>query len=442
MMNEDYRSAAMRSHYRDRRSQAFAFLQTIASKALVLQEQRQHLSLDQSIFTDSSLSLSTMTDEFRTSGSPMPSVHLSGLPPVDELATTTTTSRAASNHDSLRSDITGLNEEAESRQRIIQQERLRAIRRKILEKNAISVYKRGRNHKMRLIDIIVQHEKKKETYIMWKSKMNTLKKVEIDHNTHVEVLPHETLHEEGFEHNGPPIQGHSPAQSRHLHHHHYHGAVHHKHRHHANHTSNSSVGSTNSGSVVADDGRMSSASGAQTPMSHLGLPPFQSRRSRVDSQDSSSTSRSDFDSLAGNSSQLKDSTNSQTAAQRILLQADSVDGRINVNNQESGNFSSHSITSLSSSMSYSKTSTQYHNYIGIQHHRHASKPVPFLRLKNRSRYLDLQFLSHVELEAFLMVIQRYANLQMKFDPNLLTLTGSVIPSQVPADGESTPSAVS
>lgn len=483
MMNEDYRSAAIRSHYHDRRSQAYSFLQTIASKALVLQETRislstQPLTLDTSIFTDSSISLSTMTDEFRMSGSPFPSVHLSGLPPVtDDLMTNTTvTSRAASNHDSLRSDITGLNDEAETRQRIIQQERLRSIRRKILEKNSIAVYKRGRNHKMRLIDIIVQHEKKKETYIMWKSKMNTLKKVEIDHHTQVEILPHQLLHDEGYQHpsgslgcnNGSSSlnQGHvhsgSGSGSGYGHHgsnqHQYRGAIHHKHRHHTHNTSNSSMGSVNSANsatAIADDNR-SVSSAAVTPNTPNTAPISYhhsratgttatgvNRRGRIDSQDSSSTNKSDIDSLAGNASQLRVSTSSQqpppqqqqqVQIQRILLQPDPSDTMKNQHDtigtsHESGNYSSQSITSLSSAMSYSKTTPtmHYHHHVGQSHYHHphsTAKPVPFLRLKNRSRYLDLQFLSHVELEAFLLVIQRYANLQLKFDENLLTLTSS------------------
>jgi hypothetical protein len=181
MLSETFHSATIRDYYCDRQARAAMFLHTIGVKAIILEEQ---LGSDD---------VSISETEYG-SHSAIPSAHVSGLPPIAG------DSASLKDRDSFTlsfSDATGLVDEAEMRRRLLQSESLRAMRRNILEKKALTVFKRGRNHKLRLIEILVQHESQRETFVVWKSKMNTLKKVEIDQQTQVEFLPHQYIRGEG-----------------------------------------------------------------------------------------------------------------------------------------------------------------------------------------------------------------------------------------------------
>jgi hypothetical protein len=130
LLTDNYQSPGIRAYYQDHRRQASAFLLTIGAKALVLEDQKLH-----------------------------------------ELST-----------------YDGIHEEAEMRYRIVNQERIRSIKRKLLEKESIRILKCSRNGKYRMIDVIVEHSKKNETCIVWISKYNYIKKFYIDKNTHISLL--------------------------------------------------------------------------------------------------------------------------------------------------------------------------------------------------------------------------------------------------------------
>ena len=118
----------VRWHYSSARAQASSFLLTIGAKALVLTEDHDHLE-------DSKLS--------------------------------------------------GILEEANMRKQLVSQERIRSIRRNIVEKVPLVVYKRARNNTIRPIQITVICLNKKNTFLEWKSKLNYVKKFEVDEHTHV-----------------------------------------------------------------------------------------------------------------------------------------------------------------------------------------------------------------------------------------------------------------
>lgn len=129
LLTDTFSSAEIRRHYYDARSQAAAFLFTIGTKALVLEEQKATSAID---------------------------------------------------HD-------GINDEAEIRARMVNEERMRSIRRRIMSKIALSVLKRGRDEKIRTVDIVLHHDKK-STYLSWRSKLNYSKRFEIPSGTIVSKL--------------------------------------------------------------------------------------------------------------------------------------------------------------------------------------------------------------------------------------------------------------
>jgi hypothetical protein len=79
--------------------------------------------------------------------------------------------------------LMGINEEAEIRKEIVSQERVRSIRRNILEKIPLVVWKKARNGEIRLIRLVIRNEGRKSTWLEWVSKMNYMKKFEIDEET-------------------------------------------------------------------------------------------------------------------------------------------------------------------------------------------------------------------------------------------------------------------
>lgn len=130
LITENFHSPLIRNHYQDRRLQAIAFLFTVGAKALVLEEQKSHQ-----------------------------------LPEYD-----------------------GVHEEAEMRYKIVTQERIRTIKRKLLEKESIKLIKCGRNGKYRTIEVILEHDKKDETAIVWLSKYNYVKRFFLDKHTQIQLL--------------------------------------------------------------------------------------------------------------------------------------------------------------------------------------------------------------------------------------------------------------
>lgn len=141
LLNETFSSRVFRNHYHSAKEQAVAFLMTVGAKALVLEEQKVSSVID---------------------------------------------------HDNI-------NNEAELRKRIVTDERIRSIRRRILGRSTLCVFKRGRNEKVRSIDIIFHHDRQKGAYISWRSKLNYSKKFEVSASTIVsriavdEIRYHGTL---------------------------------------------------------------------------------------------------------------------------------------------------------------------------------------------------------------------------------------------------------
>lgn len=157
MFTESFNSPMVRWHYSSTRQQALSFLQTIGAKALMMTE---------------------------THDTAVESVKLDGF-----------------------------NEEANLRKHIVSQERIRSIRRNISESIPLIVQKRARNGEVRPIGLLVRNEGKKATFIEWRSKMNYLKRFEVDEETvincrleqqavsltptthsHHAVIPHPTTH--------------------------------------------------------------------------------------------------------------------------------------------------------------------------------------------------------------------------------------------------------
>lgn len=125
LLTENFSSLELRNHYYDLRAQAFAFLVTVGSKALVLEEQKI---------------------------------------------------KSVINYE-------GINDEAEIRAQMVNEERIRSIRRRIMSKSALQVLKRGRDEKLRTVDIVLHQDRKKGTFLSWRSKLNYAKKFDITSGT-------------------------------------------------------------------------------------------------------------------------------------------------------------------------------------------------------------------------------------------------------------------
>jgi hypothetical protein len=131
MITDHINSPTIRSHYEDRRKQAAAFLMTMGAKALVLADQK-----------------------------PAELEHYDGI-----------------------------NKEALLRIEMINKDRIRSLCRKINEKEVIPVLKQARNGAIRQIEILVQHDRKSDTCVVWKSKYNYLKQFTVTATTRVETVP-------------------------------------------------------------------------------------------------------------------------------------------------------------------------------------------------------------------------------------------------------------
>lgn len=129
MLSENFNSKSIQAHYESSKKLAIAFLFTAGAKALVISEQK-----------------------FLQSGA-----------------------------------FIGTNIEAEMRQEIVNEEKVRVIKRKLSEKNAIQVYKNGRNGKLRSIRIKVKHDSSSICFV-WRSKNNLKKYFIFDKQTTVQPL--------------------------------------------------------------------------------------------------------------------------------------------------------------------------------------------------------------------------------------------------------------
>ncbi len=79
--------------------------------------------------------------------------------------------------------LLGINEEAQIRKVIVSQERIRSIRRNIVEKVPLLVWKWARNGVTRPIEIIVKSAGKRYTVLEWRSKLNYAKRFEVHDDT-------------------------------------------------------------------------------------------------------------------------------------------------------------------------------------------------------------------------------------------------------------------
>lgn len=128
MFAENFNSPMVRWHYSSARAQASSFLLTVGAKALVITE----------------------------------------------------------DNDTLQDiKLSGIIEEAQARKHLVSQERIRSIRRNIIEKVPLIVFKIARNNTIRPIQVTIVCLNKRHTYLEWKSKLNYVKKFEVDEHTHI-----------------------------------------------------------------------------------------------------------------------------------------------------------------------------------------------------------------------------------------------------------------
>ena len=130
MIAENFNSPSVEAHYASAQKQAIAFLFTTGAKALVIAEQK---SFSEDAFI-------------------------------------------------------GANAEAVLKQEIVNEERVKLIKRKLAEGNPIAVFKNSRNGKLRCIHLKVKHDLKHHAFFSWKSKNNIKKHFLLDRQTTVEPL--------------------------------------------------------------------------------------------------------------------------------------------------------------------------------------------------------------------------------------------------------------
>ncbi|KAJ1435237.1 hypothetical protein B484DRAFT_446173 [Ochromonadaceae sp. CCMP2298] len=124
MISENFNSEGIKAHYASARSQALAFLFTTGAKALVIAEQNSN------------------------------------------------------NEDAF----IGANEEAELKQEMVNEERVKCVRRQLIENNAIPVYKHSANGRLRIIRLKVKHDSK-QLRLSWRSHLNLKKQFLFDLTT-------------------------------------------------------------------------------------------------------------------------------------------------------------------------------------------------------------------------------------------------------------------
>lgn len=119
MIAENFNSKSVQAHYENAKKQAIAYLFTTGAKALVIADQKAD-----------------------NSG-------------IDAFV--------------------GANEEAEVKKEIINEEKVKLVKRKLSEHNAIPVYKYSRSGKLRTVQLKVKHDTHMHIFFSWKSKNNIKK---------------------------------------------------------------------------------------------------------------------------------------------------------------------------------------------------------------------------------------------------------------------------
>jgi hypothetical protein len=136
MIADNFNSKCVQGHYESAKQQAIAYLFTAGAKALVISEQKSYQAEDAFV---------------------------------------------------------GANEEAELKKEIINEERVKLIKRKLSENNPLQVYKYSRNEQLRSISLKVKHDAHGRTFFSWKSKNNIKKHFTFGRHTTVEpVVTHAT----------------------------------------------------------------------------------------------------------------------------------------------------------------------------------------------------------------------------------------------------------
>lgn len=348
LLTENFNSLTIRGHYFNVQEQAVAFLMTIGAKALVLEEQKalHILSLDNN----------SMISNQDDSATPLTGVD-------DSAGGWESSDNSSAKHLSLpipQLDHKGINDEAEMRHQMINDEKIRSIKRKIMSKTLLNVWKRGRNNQIRLIGMTLYHDKRKGTYIMWRSKMNYTKKFEISANTEVSRVVQET-----------PVEL-LPEMGSWKH-------------------SNSSAAMLGTGTFAA----------AATSS-------LENERDFVDNNsnisNSSNKDRLNLEVFSPDSSGV----NTPAASNRVT-RGITVDESTNMQFTSSlvGRGRSATAPYITVAPGPGSDSNQFPG----------ANFVSFLRLRNNARYLDLSFRSSLELEAFLLVLQRHVGLDIQ--PQLL-----------------------
>lgn len=127
---ENFASSLIESHYQTKRNQAIAFLFTVGAKALVLAE--HHCQ-----------------------------------------------------HDTYR----GLDEEAEAKQEMVHEEKVRSMKKKFLEKFGVSVCKISRSGTLRKVNIrLRQYNTARGNFLIWRSKLKLRKFFKLDRTLSVQTL--------------------------------------------------------------------------------------------------------------------------------------------------------------------------------------------------------------------------------------------------------------
>lgn len=376
--NHHFNSSTLRGHYSNPRQQAWSFLMTIGAKALVIEEQMYQYEQNQ-LHNSANVSPTPSMDE--SSGTDTN---------IDRVSMNSTSTLSVQRYSIERQR--GINEEAEFRQKMLQQERIRSIRRRILEKGTLLVYKRGRNQKMRLIEITIVHEKKKETYIVWKSKLNRLKKVDIDHTTHVQILKNNEVEIEVATSSSSSSQFHTQ-------------------HHHNDHNNNSSNGDGNREEASATP----HLNGNRRPSSHGRN--SHSHQDYIDHLTHQHHNNDNTDNRLGVGGVGGTGSSSQTTGSMLTSSSERTNTTHQTNNPSTSTTTQH--------LSYNyQTSSQTTTTTNRSHASVSERPIPtstttttmpFVRFKNKHRHLDLQFQSQVELEAFLLVLQKFTSFELELN---------------------------
>jgi hypothetical protein len=83
----------------------------------------------------------------------------------------------------------GINEEAEMRKKMIEQEKVRSVKRKLFEQEGLYLIKYSRKKKLRLIKIVIQHSQDNITNLLWFSTYGYIKRFLADTSIRITLLP-------------------------------------------------------------------------------------------------------------------------------------------------------------------------------------------------------------------------------------------------------------